>query len=1564
MDGETVGIGEPFSNGLYYPGDSQAGDVDEVAGCTCVLTISGGPTAYAQGSQLMDLSRSDNTIVRAYQYDGGEADGAAAINNGLRDAARAGVEPDAAVAARRDALQSIIDRQPPLKEDQTYWRAYTGMTVENTPSIFTNGAEFVDAGFTSATTSEAVARDFADQLGGKVVELHVPAGTRVFDFANYALPNGADEVILPSGTQWDVARVTEPSGLSHWEMNLTDTGITPEPVTAVGDIPFDGGMDAVHEAERAREAWVAGITNPQDKALAEDWSSIGFNPVNSYARGTDIADSASTRVEISSETHPMGEWPSRTDRFIEQSGATTSGTETLYRGMRPRTLEDLHPGDVFTDKGFPFVSHDAGVAMQFGSGAVDQIAEIRVPGEMPRILGDWTSFREEILPRNITFDVTGERQATIVDELGGVHDVRIVTMEPHNAEADAFKQITGTELNTYGQQFADFTTSRSPAEQAALKDYRHGVINDAPDFRSIGRYLRDGTVKDTLTEAQLQTAVANIDSVEAEAVIPEDIKLYRALDVKEAGIKDLKPGDIFTDKSFTSTSISNAYAKDWARNYTDREVITIEAPAGSHGIYLDNFYGGLKDDTYREYEFLLPRNTSYEVVHNDDLGVVLRLVETPKPITALEAPPASATFDIASYTSGQSSHINWFLRKGEWPDALGPAGERNAQATIDGLDSAFAEAPRAQENFTVYRGITTQGRYGDVLKGLKPGDVFKDDGFISTTLDEKMAPRFGDVRATIEVTPGTPYLDTTQSRAGIAGEQEVMLPRGTQFEVVSRDGSTIHLRVVPSEAQDVKIGDVTSGFKPFDLNPPKIDEYPGLGISDSSFMKDLRQSYVDNGGEQYAGAQTDAARVYTGSGYSPINKGLRDEVTLDPKLQETVDTLTTAINQGTVPNNVTLFRGVRGDFADTFGQLHPGDVFTDKGFVSTTTDASAASSFANAYGGTPGAVIRIQVDAGTPAYAVGSLSEREVLFAPGTQFEVIDAPHTVDLTTVETSLNPARKTGEMLVVDVRMIPPVTSTAASDLVAQAATLSSGGSIPEDSRLASAIDTWTTNMNADPIIEQAANVAPESAPTLYRGMSMSPDYGWTDATSREFIDTLHPGNDLSIKFGSWTAKPTIADEFAGIENGSAVIGEPPTGVVIQPGEPRVLFQLKPGAGALNLEPAAAPEFAYQREWIPATDRTYHVVDVQRSIDTVEGVDTPVYRVTLEQNAVGVAAQAAPAPSALAADRARLQELFTMQQPGGLTYDQMVERNDLIPKVRAEMAQEWEATHGPITTETFANSGAPWEPPPSREVYDAWSGEAPPPSLVQGQQSVFDPETPNPSTNEKWAQSARDDYVVNDAKTTANLARMRSGDLPNGAWVSKMDKLTHLGTLTDDTTLYRDAVLPPQTIADMQPGTAFTDHAFASVTPDFSEAQSYGEIRSEALARKGDLNGQIVHFVIDARQGEPMVDVGYGEFVLPRNSTWTVRQLQLQSDGSYVARVTLNAPTEGAAPAVAAPATVATGPNYTTWSNTQLRDELRRRGMPTSYLKPQLIQMLQEDDAAIVKVAIALYKTEVNS
>ena len=42
VDGETVSLGQTFSNGLRWPGDRSGGSIEETAGCECSLQFTGG----------------------------------------------------------------------------------------------------------------------------------------------------------------------------------------------------------------------------------------------------------------------------------------------------------------------------------------------------------------------------------------------------------------------------------------------------------------------------------------------------------------------------------------------------------------------------------------------------------------------------------------------------------------------------------------------------------------------------------------------------------------------------------------------------------------------------------------------------------------------------------------------------------------------------------------------------------------------------------------------------------------------------------------------------------------------------------------------------------------------------------------------------------------------------------------------------------------------------------------------------------------------------------------------------------------------------------------------------------------------------------------------------------------------------------------------------------------------------------------------------------------------------------------------------------------------------------
>ena len=149
---------------------------------------------------------------------------------------------------------------------------------------------------------------------------------------------------------------------------------------------------------------------------------------------------------------------------------------------------------------------------------------------------------------------------------------------------------------------------------------------------------------------------------------------------------------------------------------------------------------------------------------------------------------------LESYTGPYSNDVNSFLRTGQ-------RGENNLSEdeilnTVDAMDSIIAqtETPR---DMTLYRAIGTDGF--STFENLKPGEVYTDNGFASTTPDTAQLWDFlpanegrGAVLQ-IEVPKGNQvlsvkkYFKNVDNRyapsVDILNENEHILPRGTKFQV-------------------------------------------------------------------------------------------------------------------------------------------------------------------------------------------------------------------------------------------------------------------------------------------------------------------------------------------------------------------------------------------------------------------------------------------------------------------------------------------------------------------------------------------------------------------------------------------------------------------------------------------------------------------------------------------------------------------------------------------------------------------------------------------------------------
>ena len=164
----------------------------------------------------------------------------------------------------------------------------------------------------------------------------------------------------------------------------------------------------------------------------------------------------------------------------------------------------------------------------------------------------------------------------------------------------------------------------------------------------------------------------------------------------------------------------------------------------------------------------------------------------------------------------------------------------------------------------------------------------------------------------------------------------------------------------------------------------KTEVLQGSGFTDADNHSSLlyQAFYVHEGEEIVA----NGIEYYTSTGYNDVNKLLRGKTEEDKMghlefelAEESIAGLDKEISLNTAPKDMVLFRGVTGnDASKTFDKLNEGDVFTDKGFVSTTPDINVITEFmSSAKGGqfdsrqvVKGYVLQVHVPKGENVFSV------------------------------------------------------------------------------------------------------------------------------------------------------------------------------------------------------------------------------------------------------------------------------------------------------------------------------------------------------------------------------------------------------------------------------------------------------------------------------------------------------------------------------------------------------------------------------------------------------------------
>jgi 8-oxo-dGTP pyrophosphatase MutT (NUDIX family) len=173
----------------------------------------------------------------------------------------------------------------------------------------------------------------------------------------------------------------------------------------------------------------------------------------------------------------------------------------------------------------------------------------------------------------------------------------------------------------------------------------------------------------------------------------------------------------------------------------------------------------------------------------------------------IKVPPPPTSHDnlsaVREYVTS-SSNLNYALRsaKGDLTK-LGNSGKKS----VGILDSMIKEARDFNIPIKVMRGVPA-----NVVHGLKPGAVFTDHAYSSTSFSKKLATAWSAVRLEITLPKGFKFLSIPSMAKAAPGkvgscamsEAEAILPRGCVFKVTKIESGSkpvLHVRAIASSIQ-------------------------------------------------------------------------------------------------------------------------------------------------------------------------------------------------------------------------------------------------------------------------------------------------------------------------------------------------------------------------------------------------------------------------------------------------------------------------------------------------------------------------------------------------------------------------------------------------------------------------------------------------------------------------------------------------------------------------------------------------------------------------------------------
>ena len=171
---------------------------------------------------------------------------------------------------------------------------------------------------------------------------------------------------------------------------------------------------------------------------------------------------------------------------------------------------------------------------------------------------------------------------------------------------------------------------------------------------------------------------------------------------------------------------------------------------------------------------------------------------------------------------------------------------------------------------------------------------------------------------------------------------------------------------------------------------PETSFYTGAQtLSDTDYQMLARGKFS---GKHLVGEQREVFDNYIKSGYRDMNSYLRTGEFANASTPGQTKVLANVFDQNRgvrLENPIVTWRGVEGSFANQVRALKPGDVLTDAGFGSMSTNSRVSGMFGNT-------MFKIEVPRGHQVLP-GWAAQQELILKPGTRYRIMGQPTLMDL---------------------------------------------------------------------------------------------------------------------------------------------------------------------------------------------------------------------------------------------------------------------------------------------------------------------------------------------------------------------------------------------------------------------------------------------------------------------------------------------------------------------------------------------------------------------------------------